>query len=78
MKRKLTKPKSLGLMSVAHAAHYLGIGERTLRRYVAENLIEHRRVGGLIKFERAALEEFARPVGGRSSNRSVRMRGSRT
>jgi len=58
---------SLGLLSVEDAAYYLGIGTRTLRRYAAEGDIEHRRVGRLLKFERATLDDFVRPLGGKKS-----------
>lgn len=60
---------SLGFLSVEDAAYYLGIAPRTLRRYAAQGDIEYRRVGRSLKFERATLDEFARPIGGKKIKR---------
>ena len=51
-------------MSVGEAAEYLSISPRSIRRHADTGDLPHRRVGGLLKFERAALDEFAQPVGG--------------
>jgi excisionase family DNA binding protein len=46
------------VLSFAEAASYLGVSERTLRRWVAEKVVPHAKVGGLIRFRRIALEEW--------------------
>jgi excisionase family DNA binding protein len=46
------------VLTFAEAAKFLGISERTLRRWVAGKIIPHAKVGGLIRFRRAALREW--------------------
>jgi excisionase family DNA binding protein len=53
------------LLTVVEAAEYLGISDRSIRRHVDNGDLEHRRVGWLIKFDQAALDAFAPPIGGR-------------
>ena len=69
MKYTANKPSTgahstLGFLSVTQAAGYLGISPRSVRRHAATGDLPHRRVGGLLKFERETLQNFARPVGG--------------
>jgi excisionase family DNA binding protein len=46
------------VLSLAVAADYLGISQRTLRRWIAEKKVPHAKIGGLIRFRRAALREW--------------------
>jgi excisionase family DNA binding protein len=46
------------LMTVPEAANLLRISERTLRGYVANGRIPHRRIGGSIRFSEQDLESF--------------------
>lgn len=45
-------------LTVAELAQKIGIGERTLRRWLAETDIPHRRVDGVIRFVFAEVDEW--------------------
>src|ERR1043166_8031709 len=46
------------VLSFAEAAKFLCVSERTLRRWVAEKVVPHAKVGGLIRFRRIALQAW--------------------
>jgi excisionase family DNA binding protein len=52
------KPSARPTIDVAHAAQYLDVSERTIRRLVASRAIGHRRVAGLIRFTPADLADY--------------------
>jgi excisionase family DNA binding protein len=56
MARETHEPPEV--LSFAEAAKFLGISERTLRRWVAEKVVPHAKVGGLIRLRRIALQEW--------------------
>ena len=56
MTRETHEPPEV--LSLAEAANFLGISDRTLRRWVAEKVVPHAKVGGLIRFRRIALREW--------------------
>jgi len=43
------------VFSLPQAAEFLGIEERTMRRWMVEHNIPHAKVGGFLRFRRAAL-----------------------
>lgn len=45
-------------LTVDELAETLGVGERTVRRWLAETDIPHRRVGGVIRFVLAEVDEW--------------------
>lgn len=47
-------------LTVAELADKIGIGERTLRRWLAETDIPHRRVDGVIRFVFSEVDEWMR------------------
>jgi excisionase family DNA binding protein len=47
-------------LTVAEASHFLGVGEKAVRRLTNERRIPHIRVGKLIRFTRQGLEEYLR------------------
>ena len=55
-------------IDVAHAAQYLGVSERTIRRLVAGRAIGHRRLAGLVRFTQGDLDGYVRAIGSRSRN----------
>lgn len=48
------------VLSLGEAAVFLGIKERTLRRWIAERGVPHAKIGGLLRFRRLALLEWIR------------------
>jgi excisionase family DNA binding protein len=46
------------VLSVPEAAAFLGIRERTLRRWIVERGMPHAKVGGLLRFRKSALLEW--------------------
>jgi excisionase family DNA binding protein len=46
------------VMNLREAAQFLGVGERTLRRWMPEKGIPYARVGNLLRFRRSALLEW--------------------
>lgn len=46
------------VMDLGQAAAFLGIGERTLRRWLDERGVPYARVGRLLRFRRTALLEW--------------------
>jgi excisionase family DNA binding protein len=57
------------LMTFDEAARYLGVTPRFVRKLVAERRLAHRKLGRLIRFTRADLDEFSERsrVGGATS-----------
>jgi excisionase family DNA binding protein len=50
---------------VQQTATYLGVDERTVRRYIASGRLDARRIGPrLIRVDRDSVEKMMRPVGG--------------
>jgi excisionase family DNA binding protein len=49
-------------IDVAHAAEYLGVSERTIRRLVSSRAIGHRRVAGLVRFTKEDLAEYTENI----------------
>jgi excisionase family DNA binding protein len=49
-------------IDVAHAADYLGVSERTIRRLVASRAIGHRRLAGLIRFTQGDLDRYVENI----------------
>jgi excisionase family DNA binding protein len=48
------------VLSLPEAAAFLGIEERTMRRWLTERGVPHAKVGGLLRFRRAALLRWLR------------------
>lgn len=46
------------VLSVPEAAAFLGVKERTLRRWIVERGVPHAKIGGLIRLRRSALVEW--------------------
>jgi excisionase family DNA binding protein len=55
-------PSTRPTIDVAHAAQYLGVSERTIRRLVASHAISFRRVVGLIRFTESDLNDYTERV----------------
>ncbi|QEN17112.1 helix-turn-helix domain-containing protein [Mycobacterium sp. ELW1] len=52
------------LPSLRQASEWLGVSEKTVRRYIAQGRIRAKRIGPrLIRIERDSLLAFATPVG---------------
>ena len=49
-------------IDVAHAARYLAVSERTVRRLVAGRAIGHRRLAGLIRFTQHDLDCYVEQI----------------
>lgn len=49
-------------IDVAHAARYLAVSERTIRRLVAGRAIGHRRLAGLIRFTQHDLDSYVERI----------------
>ena len=47
-------------LDIAGAAQYLNVGERFVRRLVAEHRINYLKVGKFVRFERRELDAFLR------------------
>jgi excisionase family DNA binding protein len=61
--RRRTARSHRDFISVAEAAEYTGLGERTLRRYIAGGTLTGYRVGErLIKVDVAELDQLIRPI----------------
>lgn len=45
-------------LDIAHAAAYLGVSERWVRRAVAERRVRHYKVGKLLRFDPRDLDAF--------------------
>ena len=53
-----TQAEEREVLSVPEAADFLGVKERTLRRWIVERGVPHAKIGGLIRFRRSALVEW--------------------
>lgn len=52
-------------VTIAYCADYLGVDEKTVRRYIAQGRLTASRIGPrLIRVERDSLLKLARPMGG--------------
>ena len=51
-------------LSIQHAAEYLGVHSKTVRRYIAEGRLKAVRIGPrLIRIDRESLVALANPIG---------------
>jgi excisionase family DNA binding protein len=55
-------PSTRPTIDVVHAAQYLGVSERTIRRMVASHAISYRRVVGLIRFTASDLDDYIESI----------------
>ena len=66
MPRKIQRDRapvtSRQFVDIPTAANLLSIGQRTVRRHIADGKLPAYRVGGLLRIDLADLEAFARPV----------------
>lgn len=58
----VTQEPGRQFVDVATAAKYLGVGDRTLRRYIAEGQLPAYKVGGLLRLRFSDVEALAVPV----------------